>query len=92
MTINVGHSLRTAWWRRFSPLVRIGWYVTTTGSNKSTSQTLVGVGLMATGIAMRRSQKSRNKPIYKQKVNPGETTRILVYRGSSAPSEVIVRT
>jgi hypothetical protein len=92
VTINVGHSLRHAWWKRFSPLVRIGWYVATAGDTRPTAQTAFGVGLIATGLVVRRSQNSRNKPIYTQKVGPGETTRIRVYQGSAPPSEVIVRT
>ena len=91
MTINVGSSLRRTWWRRFSPLVRIGWYMATAGTSRPTAQTALGVGLMATGIAMRRSQKSRKRPIYTHIVNPGETTLIRVYRGTSPPSEVVVR-
>jgi hypothetical protein len=41
---------------------------------------------------MRRSQKSRNRHIYTHIVNPGETTLIRVFRGTSPPSEVVVRT
>jgi hypothetical protein len=90
--VNVGHSLRLAWWRKFHPLVRVGWYVASAGSTRPSGQTAVGVGMMAAGLMIRRSQKSRNRLIYKQTVSPGETTRIRVYRGTSAPSEVTVRT
>lgn len=92
MTINVGHSLRTAWWRRFHPFVRIGWYVASAGSSRPAAQTYIGVGMMAAGIALRRSHNERNRLIYTQIVNPGHATRIRVYRGTSPPSEVVVRT
>lgn len=92
MKTNVGHSLRSAWWRNFHPLVRVGWYVVSSGSPRPRSQTALGVGMIATGVIMRRSQNRRNKPIYTHTVSPGETTRIRVYRGTSPPSEVIVRT
>ena len=92
MKVNVGHSLRLAWWRRFHPLVRVGWYVASAGSTRAPVQTAVGVSMMAAGLMLRRSQKSRNKPVYTHTVSPGETTRIRVYRGTSAPSELILRT
>jgi hypothetical protein len=72
--------------------VRIGWYVASAGSSRPTAQTAFGFGLMATGVVLRRSQKSRNMLIYSQKVNPGDSMLIRVYQGSAPPSEVIVRT
>jgi hypothetical protein len=89
---DVAYSLRRAWWRRFPPLVRFGWYVATAGNARPAARTAVGIGMMAGGILLRRSQRSRNKRIYVHTVNPGEATRIRVYRGTSPPSEVIVRT
>lgn len=73
-------------------MVRIGWYAATRGETRPVAQTAIGIGMMAAGIILRRSQKARNKPIYVHTINPGETTRIRVYRGRSAPNEVIVRT
>ena len=92
MSVHVAYQLRRMWWKRFHPLVRIGWYAATAGTTRPASQTAVGVGMMAAGILLRRSHKARRSPIYVHKVSPGETTRIRVYRGASPPSEVIVRT
>ena len=79
-------------WRRFHPIVRIGWYVATTGDKRPAAQTAIGAGMIVFGLAARRSQKSSNTPIYVHTVSPGQTTRIRVYRGTSAPSEVTLRT
>lgn len=92
MNHRTAYTLRRAWWRRFHPIVRIGWYAATRGETRPAAQTAIGIGMMAAGIMLRRSQKSRNRPIYVHTVNPGETTRIRVYRGTSPPNEVIVRT
>ncbi len=92
MSVPVSYTLRRMWWRRFHPLVRIGWYAATAGATRPASQTAVGVGLMAAGMLLRRSQKSRRSPVYVHNVSPGEATRIRVYRGTSPPNEVIVRT
>ncbi len=92
MTNQAKHTLRNAWWRRFHPLVRAGWWVATTGSNRPASQTVLGFAFIAVGIVLRRSQKTRTALIYTDTVLPGEVTRIRVYRGTSAPSEVTVRT
>jgi hypothetical protein len=90
--VAVAHSIRNAWWRRFHPLVRVGFYVATAGRETPPVQTALGLGMVATGIALRRSQKSRNRLIYRDKVSPGKTMRIRVYRGTAPPSEVTVRT
>jgi len=92
VNVHVSYALRRSWWRRFHPLVRAGWYAATMGQTRPTSQTALGIGMMAAGILLRRSQKARKTPIYVHTVSPGETTRIRVYRGTSAPSEVTVRT
>ena len=92
MTAQAKYTLRHAWWRRFHPLVRAGWFVATTGSNRPASQTVLGFAIIAVGVALRQTQKTRTTLIYKDTVLPGEVTRIRVYRGTSAPSEVTVRT
>lgn len=92
MNVHFAYALRRAWWKRFHPLVRIGWYAATAGKTRPASQTAVGIGMVVAGILLRRSNKASNDPIYVHTVNPGETTRIRVYRGTSAPSEVTVRT
>ena len=92
MTDRATHALRSAWWRRFHPLVRVGWYTATMGSTRPTSQTALGVGMIVAGVLLRRSQKAHSRPIYVHKLSPGESARIRVYRGSGAPSEVTVRT
>jgi hypothetical protein len=89
---HLSYTLRRSWWRRFHPLVRVGWHTATMGTSRPTTQTALGIGMMAAGIILRRSQRARMKPIYVDTVHPGETTRIRVYRGTSAPSEVTVRT
>lgn len=73
-------------------MVRLGWYAATTGRTRPATQTAIGIGMMAAGILLQRSQRSKSKPIYVHSVSPGETTRIRVYRGTSAPNEVMVRT
>lgn len=92
MRVDIAHSLRGVWWRQFHPLVRVGWFITTQGSSGPAAQRAAGIAMMTAGIALRRSQKHRKRPIYTHTVSPGETTRIRVFRGSSPPSEVIVRT
>ena len=86
------YALRRAWWKRFHPMVRIGWYAATTGKSRPAAQTAIGIGMIAAGVLLQRSHKARRRPVYVQTVSPGETTRIRVYRGNSAPSEVVVRT
>jgi hypothetical protein len=92
VTAQAKYTLRRAWWRKFHPLVRAGWYVATTGSNRPASQTVLGFAIIAVGVALRQTQKTRTTLIYTDTVLPGEVTRIRVYRGTSAPSEVTVRT
>ena len=92
MTTEAKYTLRRAWWGRFHPLVRLGWRVATTGSNRPASQTVLGFAIIAVGVALRRTQKNRTTLIYTDTVLPGEVARIRVYRGTSAPSEVTVRT
>jgi hypothetical protein len=92
VTTRARYTVRHAWWRRFHPLVRLGWSVATSGSNRPAAQTALGMSMIAVGVALRQTQKARTKLIYTDNVLPGEATRIRVYRGTSAPSEVTVRT
>ena len=92
MTDRAKSTLRHAWWRRFHPLVRAGWFVATAGSNRPASQTVLGFAMITVGVVLRQTQKTRTKLIYTDTVLPGEVTRIRVYRATSAPSEVTVRT
>jgi hypothetical protein len=92
VTAQAKYTLRRAWWRKFHPLVRAGWYVATTGSNRPASQTVLGFAIIAVGVTLQRTKKTRTKLIYTDTVRPGEVTRIRVYRGTSPPSEVTVRT
>ncbi|GMQ98520.1 MAG: hypothetical protein BMS9Abin17_1035 [Acidimicrobiia bacterium] len=82
--------LRRRWWRRFHPLVRIGWLTATSGRSRTVTQTVLGVGMMGAGFYLRRSQKL--SPIYTHVLDPGEAVRIRVYRGDAAMSEAIVKT
>ena len=92
MTTDAKYTLRRAWWRRFHPLVRLGWRVATAGSNRPASQTVLGFAIIAIGMVLRHTRKTRTELIYTDTVLPGEVTRIRVYRGASAPSELTVRT
>jgi len=83
-------TLRRVWWRRFHPLVRMGWLTVTSGRSRTVSQTVIGAGMMGAGFYLRRSQ--RVSPIYTHVLDPGEAVRIRVYRGDAAVSEAIVRT
>jgi len=80
---------RRWWWKRFHPLVRIGWITATAGRRRPVTQTAIGVGLMTAGVLLRRTKK--NEPVYTHVVDPGQTVRIRVYRGDSVASEAIVR-
>ena len=92
MTTEAKYTLRRAWWGRFHPFVRLGWRVATAGSKRPASQTVLGFAIIAVGMALRQSQKTRTTLIYTDTVLPGEITRIRVFQGTSAPSEVTVRT
>ncbi len=81
--------VRRWWWKRFHPLVRIGWTAATAGRRRPVSQTAIGLGLMGAGVMLRRSKS--NAPIYTHVVDPGQTVRIRVYRGDNVASEAIVR-
>ena len=91
MSQRAQYTVRRMWWRQFHPLVRVGWYVATTGKNRPAVQTAVGVGMVGAGLILRGSRKKANKPIYKYVSSPGDTTRIRVFRGSSLPSETVIR-
>ena len=87
---DVAYLIRHRWWRRFHPLVRIGWIAMTAGKRRPVTQTAIGLGLMGAGVMLRRTRN--NEPIYTHLVGPGKTVRIRVYRGENAASEAIVRT
>jgi len=82
--------LRRIWWRRFHPLVRMGWLTVTSGRGRTVTQTAIGAGMMGAGLYLQRSQ--RTSPIYTHVLDRGEAVRIRVYRGNAAVSEAIVRT
>ncbi len=86
-------TLRRLWWGRFHPLVRVGWTIALAGrrEHRSQAQKVFGIGLMATGFALRRRSR-RFRPVYTHVVEPGQTVGIRVFRGESAASEAIVRT
>jgi hypothetical protein len=82
--------LRRIWWRRFHPLVRMGWLTATSGRSRTVTQTAIGAGMMGVGLYLRRSQ--RISPIYTHVLDREEAVRIRVYHGNAAVSEAIVRT
>jgi len=82
--------LRSWAWKRFHPLVRIGWITATAGRTRPATQTAIGLGLMGAGLLLRRSHRSQ--PIYTHVSEPGETVRIRVFQGAHAVGEAEVRT
>ena len=81
--------VRRWWWKRFHPLVRVGWMTATAGRRRPPAQTAIGLGLMGAGVVLRRTRS--NEPIYTHVVDPGQMVHIRVYRGGSVASEAIVR-
>ncbi|GMR01733.1 MAG: hypothetical protein BMS9Abin20_0052 [Acidimicrobiia bacterium] len=72
---------RRRWWRKqFHPLTRFGWMTATAGKSRSTTQTIVGLGLVGAGFILKGT--GRKKVLYKGTITPGTDTRIRVYRGS----------
>ncbi len=82
--------IRRRWWKRVHPLVRIGWITATAGKRRPVTQTAIGIGLMGAGVMLRHTR--RNEPIYTHTIDPGQTVRIRVYRGTNVASEAVVRT
>ena len=89
MSYPVASVLRRRWWRRFHPIVRLGWIASTSGRSRTTTQTAIGVGLMGAGLYLRRAQKV--SPIYTHVLDSGDAVRIRVYRGDASMSEAVVR-
>ena len=85
----IQYALKRRWWKRFHPLVRVGWITATAGKRRPTTQTAIGVSLMAAGIILRRI--SSVKPIYTHVLDPDQTVRIRVFQGDNAMSEATVR-
>ena len=92
MRVRARCTARRMLWSRFHPLVRVGWHVATAGKTRPTVQTAAGIGMVCAGFLLGSSRKAKNKPIYSFVASPGDTTRIRVFRGTSAPSETLIRT
>lgn len=75
------YMVRSWWWKRFHPVTRAGWITATAGRSRSTSQTILGIGLVAAGFILRKSQ--RTTAVYRGTIEPGSGTMIRVYRGKT---------
>jgi hypothetical protein len=65
---------RRWWWSRW-PLIRLGWATTRASSAGATNQTIVGLGIIAIGLALRLRRPRR---IYSSVITSGDDIRIRV--------------
>lgn len=65
--------VRRWWWSKWHPAVRIGWIVTRDNKAGSPTRTLVGVGLIATGLVLRSRRRHR---LYSTVIDPARSVAI----------------
>lgn len=65
---------RRWWWARW-PLIRMGWATTRASSVGATNQTIIGLGIIAVGLALRLRRPRR---IYSSVITSGDDIRIRV--------------
>ncbi|RLE17031.1 MAG: hypothetical protein DRJ28_00095 [Actinobacteria bacterium] len=80
MTPSLRNVLSRWWWARFHPLTRFGWMTATSGKSRTSTQTMVGIGLVGAGLVLKRSKK--RKILYGGILEPGTNTRIKVFLGT----------
>lgn len=49
---------RRWWWKRFSPIVRVGWIITKSNGSGEAVQTGIGLGLIALGLVLKRRKRT----------------------------------
>ena len=67
------------WFGHFHPLVRVGWRLITSEKIRSQNQVLIGLGVSALGLALRR--KRDREVLYRGVIPKGGSTRIRVTEG-----------
>ena len=74
----VAFRLRRWWLTRFSPLVRAGWMLVRTDESATRRQALIGAGLMALGLILRRR---RREVLYTQDLGDDGAVTVRVMQG-----------
>ena len=57
-TESAQYLVRRWWWKRFSPIVRVGWIVTKSNGSGEAVQTGIGLGLIALGLLVKKRKRT----------------------------------